>query len=70
MDEITCAIPGPILKNTVIVLKGYATRLEGAIDVLSTIPAGRRLVEPHAKLLAAVRRLETFYSGLEESSTA
>ena len=65
MEEIKCTIPAPTLKNTVIVLQGYGTRLEGAIDVLATIPAGRRLVEPHTKLLAAVHQLTAFYSGLE-----
>ena len=65
MDEIKCTIPAPTLKNTVTVLKGYGTRLEGAIDMLATIPAGRRLVEPHTKLLAAVDQLAAFYSKLE-----
>ncbi len=65
MEEIKCTIPMPTLKNTVIVLEGYGTRLEGAIDVLATIPAGRRLVEPHTKLLAVVHQLAAFYSGQE-----
>lgn len=65
MEEIKYTIPAPTLKNTVIVLKGYGTRLEGAIDVLATIPAGQRLVEPHAKLLAVVHQLTAFYAGLE-----
>lgn len=68
MEEIKCTIPAPTLKNTVIVLEGYGTRLEGAIDVLATIPAGRRLVEPHTKLLAAVHQLTGFYSELEKES--
>ena len=64
MDEIKCTIPTLVLKNTVIVREGYGTRLEGAIDVLATIPAGRRLVEPHTKLLAAVNQLTAFYTKL------
>lgn len=62
MEEIKCTIPAPTLRNTVLVLQGYETRLEGAVDVLATIPAGRRLVEPHTKLLAVVHQLAAFYS--------
>lgn len=66
MEEIKCTIPAPTLDNTVKVLEGYATRLEGAIDVLAGIPAGRKLVEPYTKLLAMVRHLTGFYAGLKE----
>ncbi len=62
--EKTYTIPQRMLTNTVAALNGYETRLEGAIDVLATIPAGQRLVEPHTKLLAVVHELAEFYTGL------
>lgn len=65
--DLTYSIPKRILSNTAAVLNGYETRLTGAVDVLATIPAGQRLVEPHVKLLAVVHELSTFYTGLMEA---